>query len=407
MGNALSIAAVSRILRQIVEGNVSRYGLDGYVGEDVIVTAEPPTDDPDRTRINIFLYRAVESAALRNQQLPVHDHAGRRVARPTLLLDLHYSVTAYADGDYQSELMLGCAMQALNEVPVIDRALIVSVLGQDPGANSLLNSRLAEQVENIRVRHRNLPEDAFTRLWSAFHVPYRLTAFYEASVVLVESDGPLRVAFPVLQRPQPAAHGSLAPVTPTLLRAEPDIAVAGDEVMLHGLSLGGANIRIEPTHRDPTVTLPPLAIPAVNADQTSLTFTVPNNWPIGRYELRALIEPEGGGDPRPSNRQAFSVAPSFEVTQIERAANPPQLVSVTLGVTPELRPGQSVQLAIGSRLFPGPAINAATDELTFDDLDIPAGPAAVRLRVDGVESPWIDRNATPPAILPDAIINVP
>ena len=48
-----------------------------------------------------------------------------------------------------------------------------------------------------------------------------------------------------------------------------------------------------------------------------------------------------------------------------------------------------------------------TTELTFDDLEIPAGPAAVRLRVDGIESPWIDRNATPPAILPDAIVNVP
>src|SRR5688572_26199900 len=117
MGNALSIAAVSRILRQIVEGNVSRYGLDGYVGEDVIVTAEPPTDDLERTRINVFLYRAMESAALRNQQLPIHDPAGRRVGRPSLQLELHYSITAYADGDYQSELMLGCAMQALNEVP--------------------------------------------------------------------------------------------------------------------------------------------------------------------------------------------------------------------------------------------------------------------------------------------------
>ena len=407
MGNALSIAAVSRILRQIVEGNVSRYGLDGYVGEDVIVTAEPPTDDLERTRINVFLYRAMESAALRNQQLPIHDSAGRRVGRSTLQLDLHYSVTAYADGDYQSELMLGCAMQALNDVPVIDRALILSVLGQDNGANSLLNSRLAEQIENIRVRHRNLPEDVFTRLWSAFHVPYRLTAFYEASVVLVESDGPLRIPLPVLLRPRPAAHGSLAPVTPTLVRAEPDTAVAGEEVTLHGAALGGDNIELQPTFRDPTFSPPPVDIADADATDTSLTFTVPNTWPIGRYELRAQIEPEGGGNPRPTNRLAFSVAPSIQVTLIGRAANPPQLVNLTLTVAPELRPGQSVLLALGSQLVPGPAITEATDELVFNDLDIPAGPAAIRLQVDGIESPWIDRHANPPAILPAAIVNVP
>lgn len=407
MGNALSIAAVTRVLRQIVEGSVSRYGLDGFVGEDVVVTAEPPTDDLERTRINVFLYRATESGSLRNQQLPVHDPVGNRVGRSSLMLDLHYSVTAYADGDFQSELMLGCAMQALNEVPVLDRTLIVSVLSQDAGANSLLNSRLAEQIENIRVRHRNLPEDVFTRLWSAFHVPYRLTAFYEASVVLVEGDAPFRAPSLVLQRPRPAAHGSLAPITPTLLRAEPDVAVAGEEVTLHGLSLGGTNIRLEPDHRDPSVDLPSLNIAAADATEATLTFTVPDNWPVGRYELRAHIEPEGGGAPRPSNRLPFSVAPSIAVAAITRDPNPPQRVDITLDVTPELRPGQSVALALGSRVFPGPQVNAATDELNFTGLDVPAGPAPLRLRVDDIESPWIDRDATPPVILLAAIVNVP
>lgn len=386
---------------------MSRYGLDGYVGEDVVVTAEPPSEDLERTRINLFLYRAMESSALRNTPLPTHDSAGRRVGRPTLTLDLHYCITAYAEGDFQSELMLGCAMQALNEAPVLDRALILSVLGQDAGANSLLNSRLAEQVDNIRVRHRNLPEEVFTRLWSAFHVPYRLTTFYEASVVLIESDGPLRVAFPVLQRPRPVAHGSLAPVTPTLLRVEPETGVAGETVRLHGMALAGANIQIEPTYRDPGVTLPTLAIPAAQARETTLEFAVPNTWPIGRYELRALIEPEGGGSPRPSNRIGFSVAPSFVVTLISRAANPPQLVNITLTVTPPLRPGQSTVLAVASGMFAGPAVTATTSELTFENLDLSPGPAAMRLRVDGIESPWIDRAATPPAILPAAIINIP
>ncbi len=361
MGNALSIAAVSRLLRQIVEGNVTRYSLDGYVGADVVVTAEPPLDEPERIRLNLFLYRALESSAQRSQAMPTHDAVGRAIRRPTLALDLHYAVTAYAQDDFQSELMLGCAMQALNETPVLDRALIHKILSQDTGTNTLLDSRLAEQVDSIRIRHRNLSEDVFTRLWSAFHVPYRLTAFYEVSVVLMEGDAP-----------DPGTHGRPAaagaggafdswPVTPTLARAEPETAITGQSVILHGLGLGGTNVQVEPDHRDPSIELPPLNIPATDASESTVTFAVPAGWPIGAYELRVTAEPLGGGGRRPSSPLRFFVAPSITVTSVTRAANPPQLVTIELAVTPPILPGRPVALIVGSRSFAGPAISEATE----------------------------------------------
>jgi len=407
MGNALSIAAVSRLLRQIVEGSVTRYGLDGYVGADVVVTAEPPLDDPDRIRLNLFLYRAVESSALRSQAMPTYDAVGRLVRRPTLALDLHYAVTAYAEDDFQSELMLGCAMQALNETPVLDRALIHNILSQDGGANTLLDSRLAEQVDNIRIRHRNLPEDVFTRLWSAFHVPYRLTAFYEVSVVLVEGDSLARAPMVVLRRPEPTAHSTLGPFTPTLARAEPETAVTGQNVVLHGIGLGGANVQVEPDHGDPTIELPPLDIPDAGSTDTTVTFAVPPAWPIGAYELRLTMELPGAAGRRPSSPLRFFVAPSIAVTSVTRDPAPPQHVTIELTVTPPILPGRPVAFLVGSRNFAGPGITEPTADLTFEDLDLPAGPAAARLVVDGVESPWIDRLATPPAILPGAVVNVP
>lgn len=407
MGNALSIAAVSRLLRQIVEGNVTRYGLDGYVGADVVVTAEPPLDDPDRIRLNLFLYRAIESSALRGQAMPTHDTVGRSIRRPTLALDLHYAVTAYAEDDFQSELMLGCAMQALNETPVLDRALIHNILSQDGGANTLLDSRLAEQIDKIRIRHRNLPEDVFTRLWSAFHVPYRLSAFYEVSVVLMEGDAPIRAPMVVLRRPEPEAHSTLGPFTPTLARAEPETAVTGQDVVLHGLGLGGTNVRVEPDHGDPTIELPPLEIPEADATDTTVTFAVPPTWPIGAYELRLTMELPGAVGRRPSSPQRFFVAPSITVTSVTRNPNPPQHVTIELTVTPPILPGRPVVLVVGSQSFTGPGITVATADLTFTGLDLPAGPAAMRLIVDGIESPWLDRLATPPAILPGAIVNVP
>jgi hypothetical protein len=405
MGNALSIAAVSRVLRQIVEGNVTRYGLDGHIGADVVVTAEPPREDPNRVRLNLFLYRAVESPARRNDPLPTHDQHGNRTGRPTLTLDLHYAVTAYAEGDFQSEMMLGCAMQALNETPVLNRSLILEVLSQDQGANTLLESRLAELIENIRLRHRNLTEEAFTRLWSAFHVPYRLTAFYEASVVLIEGDLSARAAPPVLHRPRPSAHGRLGPVTSTLTHASNEMFNTGDEVTLHGLMLDGNDVRVEAFHQDPSIEIAPIDVPPADATDTEVTFAIPPAWPIGRYEIRVSLV-DGGGR-RHTNRLALSLAPTVTVSNIERDPNPPNLVTIELQIVPDLRPAQQTLLVVGTASASGPSISAATNTLTFSGLDLPAGPAPLRLQVDGIESPWIDRGASPPTILPAAIVNIP
>lgn len=407
MGNALSIAAVSRVLRQVIEGNVTRYGLDGYVDDDVAVTAEPPIDDLTRTRINLFLYRAGENGQLRNRQQPAYDHQGRPVNRPTLSLELNYALTAYADGDFQSEMMLGCAMQAFLETPVLNRALILEILSQDPGANTLLDSRLAEQIENIRIRHRNVPEDTLTRIWSSFHLPYRLSAFYEVSVVLIESDLELRTSTPVLIRPEPRAHANLGPVTSTIFHASPETAVAGETVTLTGVRLTGDNLRVEADNRASSDPVPAVDIPPTDASDTQVTFTVPTTWPIGRYDLRVTLEPTGGGDRRPSNAIAFSVAPSITIDNVTRDAAPPQHVTIELTVAPAIQPAQPATLIVGSRSFNHPAILAETTSLTFTDLDIPAGSTAAHLRVDGIDSPWIDRDATPPSILPGAMITIP
>jgi len=407
MGNALSLAAVSRILRQIVEGNVTRYGLDGYAGADVAVTTTPPLEEDDRIRINIFLYRAVESAPLKNQTLPTRDSQGRPINQPILSLDLHYAVTAYATGDQQSEMMLGCAMQALHETPVLDRALIHQVLTLDAGANSLVESRLAEQIENVRIRHRNLPEEAFTRLWSTFHVPYRLTAFYEVSVALIQSDLETRATMPVFARPVPISHGTLGPWTPTLFQANPSTAMAGETVTLAGIGLTGQNVQIQVESRRGSVPIPPLNVPPDSASEGAIDFDVPDSWPAGVYELRVTLEPVGGGNRRPSNPIAFTVAPSFTVNAVNRNGALPGLVTLELTVVPEVQTAQPVALILGSQIITGPPTLAPTGTLTFANIDIPAGTFATRLRVDGIESPWINRATQPPSILPEALLDIP
>jgi hypothetical protein len=69
---------------------------------------------------------------------------------------------------------------------------------------------------------------------------------------------------------------------------------------------------------------------------------------------------------------------------------------LTLTCQPEVQVGQKVSLLIGGReVFPQ-AWTAASNTFTFVIEQAPAGDHLTRFRVDGIESPLIDRMAVPP-----------
>jgi hypothetical protein len=407
MANALGLAATTRILRRIIKARADQYGLDDYVGQTVLVTAEPPLEDNSRHRINLFLYRANESPGDRNSHLPSRDNQGRPLQAPVLSLDLNYAVTVYGDSDYQSEYMLGCAMQALHEVPVLNRALIREVLSLDTDSDSPLDSRLFEQMQSIRIRHRNLSEADMSRLWSAFQVPYRLTAFYEVSLVYIESEAPSRMPMPVLARPEPRVRPSLEPQLPTLVEANPPSGPPGETIILNGISLKGTNMEVEGLPQDRSVDTPPINIPQGDVSGNSVSFQVPATWPVGFYELRLSQDNPAGAGRRVSNRIAFQILPSISVSGISRDPNPPNAVTLQLDIQPALQPSQQVKLLLGTRVFPGPAIAAETSSLSFSNLELEPGSYPIRLQVDGISSAWLDRDAAPATVLPSATVTIP
>jgi hypothetical protein len=73
--------------------------------------------------------------------------------------------------------------------------------------------------------------------------------------------------------------------------------------------------------------------------------------------------------------------------------------TITLDFHPQARTGQSVSLLLGTRETLAGPIGAATGTLAFVVEDAPTGDQLLRLRVDGVESPIIDRLAKPPVFL--------
>ena len=79
--------------------------------------------------------------------------------------------------------------------------------------------------------------------------------------------------------------------------------------------------------------------------------------------------------------------------------------SFTLNFTPALRAGQQVSLVLGQQeIAPQPFVPPVT-ALDFVIPLAPVGAHLARLRIDGIDSPIIDRAAVPPVFL-DQRINI-
>jgi len=210
VSNALAIASVTAVLKDLLNDGVIDHQLSGVVGE-VTVSALPPdrilvNGQPETSRINLFLYQVTPNPGWRNAALPSRDSDGVRVSNPPLGLDLHYLVTTYGASEFHAEILLGYALQLLHETPVLTRDAIHRTLAPaspvtgsilPPPLDTLAASELGDQVEQIRLTPQTMSVEEISKLWSAIQSHYRPTAAYQASVVLIESKRPTRAALPV------------------------------------------------------------------------------------------------------------------------------------------------------------------------------------------------------------------
>ena len=210
MSNALAIASVTAVLKDLLNNGVIDHQLSGVVGE-VTVSALPPdrlliAGQAETSRINLFMYHVTPNQGWRNVALPSRNADGDRTSNPPLGLNLHYLLSTYGANEFDAEVLLGYAMQLLHETPVLTRESIRRTLAPaspvngaalPPPLNALVASELADQVEQIRVVPQPMNIEEVSKLWTAIQSHYRPTAAYQASVVLIESRRSARSALPV------------------------------------------------------------------------------------------------------------------------------------------------------------------------------------------------------------------
>jgi len=393
MSSALALAAVSAVIKDLLHNAVIDHDLISSVG-DVIVTALPPdmikTEGAEaKSQLNLFLYQVTYNTAWRNAELASHGAAGERLSNPPLALNLHYMLTAYGVKDLHAEILLGYAMQLLHENPVLTRAAIRKALdpspvsggsGLPPTLQSLATCELAEQIELIKLVPEAMNMEEVSRLWSAMQARFRLTAAYQASVVLIQGRRSVRPTLPVRER---RLH--VVPLKrPSIEMLLPQMLVKSQVLTLRGQGLAAANARIafgttlvEPltmADQELTVAIPATLLAGVNTVKV-----------VHPFDFGTAVEPHAGFE---SNLAAFVLAPQIVA--------PPPTVSggstLTLSIDPPVGRAQRAALLLGDRtleIAPRPASGPPqTATLEFPiPADFPTGAALLRVQVDGADSP--------------------
>jgi hypothetical protein len=397
VSNPLAIAAVTSTLQKWLFERVN----NAPGGTGTAVTARPL----DRARegyagkqLNVFLYRTALDAALRNADMPGGPIAPGENGSAPLPLSLHYLVTAWGEGDDDTEAhsVLGVAMQLLHDFPL---------LGRRPIGDALLGNDLGLQPERVRLTIVPLSVDEMSRLWTTFQTQYRISAAYEASVVLIESSRDAVSAPPVARRgaDDRGPEARVGPF-PALERAEPasggPSVLSGEEVALRGSALTGADaVRF----RHPLLAEPVEASGAaiVSVSDTEVRVAVPAQLPAGIASATVTVPQAGGAAALPTNEVPIAVGPDIASPALPiSVARTGDAVQVTVGVRPDALPEQRAYLIAGSTSLPAAARTSPSSTLTFAGT-LAAGEYPLRLRVDGVDSPLVDRTATPAAYDPD------
>jgi hypothetical protein len=398
MSSPLAVAAVTAVLKDLLNNGVIDHNLGAAVDGPVTVTALAPdrieTGAKEKNQLNLFLFQVSPNLGWRNVGLPTRNGAGEPVNNAPLALDLHYLLTAYGEREFNAEILLGYAMQLLHETPVLTRQDIRTALAApSPVTGTILPTAfataaaadLADQVEQLKITPQFLNSEELSRLWTAFQGHYRPTMAYQMSVVLIQSRRPTQAPLSVRER---KLH-VLPFRRPVIENVAPQVVPAGGTVSLRGQNLQAPGVK---------ASFGTVAVAPTEATDQSLVVTLPAGLLAGVNTVQVVQDLDFGTPSEPhrgfqSNVAAFMLAPRITTTptppnatiQVTRG-NP-----LTLTLAPPVGRSQLVRLLIGDRaiLLPprAPADPATAASVSFPiPADFPAGTYLLRVQVDGAES---------------------
>jgi hypothetical protein len=414
MSSALAISAVSAVLQYYLNNVFT--GLTALFGTHVSLSAKAPdlvqselgTGKTAQNQVNLFLHQVTFNPGWRNVDQPWLATDGKtQLKSPPLALDLHYLLTVYGSNDWQAEGLLGYALMMLHQNPVMTREDIRSAFSKlpanypgNPLSTPVGSSGLADQIEMIKIIPSTLGREEMAWLWTALKADYRPTFPFQVSVVLMQPEPALSLAFPVLHRrihAKPIVPAQILAVTPP----NRQVSVApGDTVTVTGEFLSGAS-QVSLTNARLAVAT---TVAAASVTSTSLQFVVPNdavNFPAGIYSLSVLFNNATGSTQQSTASLPLAVAPVIHLAPPPVVVQSATTTQITIICNPNVRPSQSASLALGGTSVSAQPFDVSTNTLVFVfSPALPTGLTLARLVVDGSPSVVnVNWNANPPVFL--------
>lgn len=298
------------------------------------VQAVPPDKLTGDHTLGIFLYHITEDAQFKNLQPPGRDLPPVRFT--PMGLNLSYQLSAHSDlagttGTENEQTMIGLAMKALHDYPVVDDSTQIGGVTVMSAALLGMNNRFRFTLQPVQFN------EAMT-YWTAGSLPMRLALYYQASVVLLEPETSVSRAGRVLTygvfsftRGAPYLQGSRSTIsfTPPGSMTVSTVEVQPAETTVNGkLTLFGSDLAGDGT----TLLIGGAAFPArvevgaqwgVVASDTEVFVTVAANLETrlvvpGTYtaivkvtEQRTMPDGTVRDFPKTSNSTPFVVTPSI------------------------------------------------------------------------------------------------
>lgn len=203
MSSQFILIAVTAVLKGLLENGLVESAAMSSLGE-LKVTTKPPdsisVDGTDeQTGLNLFLYQMTQN---RNADWIAQKRRGDRQQsvensgskNSPLGLNLHYLLTAYGSKDFQTELLLGYAMQLLRDTPITGDTIHTTLIHIADNADGFLAqvlattsiTELSTHLGEIKIYPKFFNTEEMSKLWSFLHGSYRPSIAYEVSTVLIE-----------------------------------------------------------------------------------------------------------------------------------------------------------------------------------------------------------------------------